>query len=135
MSEPPAGVAAAVLVPETAETSEIRLRLGADPDDGCPYRHLVATWLTRVPAAGPQVLLGTPRTGYTRLVPAATVVRRCPVTGTVGYQHRARLTRLRPGTTYLLRAMSDGAAPVTGTFRVPVDDPPGPAAVRIQLAR
>ncbi|MGK4585012.1 fibronectin type III domain-containing protein [Kitasatospora sp. HPMI-4] len=91
--------------------SGLHLQFGTDP-----ATEMTVSWLTPQSVRQPQVRLGSPDGGLGRVVAAETRTYRDAFTKEEVYVHHARLTGLRPGTTYLYTAAHEGAAPETGSF-------------------
>lgn len=105
------------------DAPNLRLRFGANP-----CHEMVVWWSTSVEVAAPRVLLGTPHTGHSRVVPAETLTYRDVVSGSVRFLHHAVLNRLRPGARYIYVATHDAppgheAFAVSGAFRT-AEEPP-----------
>ena len=99
-------------------------RTGAPPVEGLHLtfgedtaREMVATWATFEPVSSPRVMLGTPRHGFGGTVPADTRAYTDGASNRTVYVHSARMTRLRPDTTYLYAALHDGADAEVAGFR------------------
>ncbi len=99
-------------------------KLGAPPVDGLhltfgddPAREMVVSWSTVNSVAKPRVRFGTPDDGYGREVDAHTRTYIDGLSNREVYVHHARLTDLRPDTTYVYAAMAEGVLPDAGTFR------------------
>ncbi|MGD3106992.1 purple acid phosphatase family protein [Streptomyces sp. YGL11-2] len=89
----------------------LHLQFGADP-----ATEMTVSWISPRSVRRPQVRLGTPDAGTGSVVDAETRTYRDGLSREEVYVHHARLTGLRPDTTYLYSAGHDGAAPETGAF-------------------
>ncbi|MFE3770694.1 fibronectin type III domain-containing protein [Streptomyces sp. NPDC059122] len=89
----------------------LHLQFGADP-----ATEMTVSWISPRSVRRPQVRLGSPDGGTGQLVEAETRTYRDGLSGEEVYVHHARLTGLRPDTTYLYTAGHDGAAPESGAF-------------------
>ncbi|WP_438290674.1 purple acid phosphatase family protein [Streptomyces sp. HUAS TT7] len=89
----------------------LHLQFGADP-----ATEMTVSWLSPQSVRRPHVRLGSPEGGTGRVVEAETRTYRDGLSHEEVYVHHARLTRLRPDTTYLYSAVHDGAPPETGSF-------------------
>ncbi|MEV5510632.1 purple acid phosphatase family protein [Streptomyces orinoci] len=81
-----------------------------------PASRMTVSWITPQSVNRPQVRLGSPDDGYGRVVHAETRTYRDGLSKEEVYVHHARVTGLRPATTYLYAAVHDGATPETGSF-------------------
>ncbi|MBN1171815.1 MAG: fibronectin type III domain-containing protein [Micromonosporaceae bacterium] len=115
------------------DIGDLRLRVGAEPSDRDPCRQMVLCWTTKAEVTQPRVLLSTPRMSEPRVIPAATVAQFDPAAGIVRHLHRARLTRLMPGTRYTFVVMSADTVGLTGSFRVTDEHAACPAPLRPTL--
>ncbi|MFE4977373.1 purple acid phosphatase family protein [Kitasatospora sp. NPDC056651] len=95
----------------TAGVIGLHLQFGTDAGT-----EMTVSWLTPQTVRRPQVRYGTPDGGLGRVVDAETRTYRDSIDKVEVYVHHARLSGLRPGTTYLYGAGHDGATPETGTF-------------------
>ncbi|WP_049651579.1 metallophosphoesterase family protein [Kitasatospora sp. MY 5-36] len=95
----------------TAAVSGLHLQFGTDAGT-----EMTVSWLTPQSVRRPQVRYGSPDGGLGRVVQAETRTYRDSIDKVEVYVHHARLTGLRPGSTYLYSAGHDGATPETGTF-------------------
>jgi 3',5'-cyclic AMP phosphodiesterase CpdA len=98
-------------------------RLGAPPNSGLhltfgadPAREMTVSWSTATSVAAPRVRYGTPEGGFGDEVSAETVTYVDADSKIECYIHHARLTGLRPNTTYIYAALADGVLPDAGTF-------------------
>ncbi|MGW4895591.1 purple acid phosphatase family protein [Kitasatospora sp. NPDC004240] len=89
------------------------LHLQFGTDASC---EMVVSWITPQSVRRPHVRLGSPSGGLGRTVEAETRTYRDALSKDEVYVHHARLTGLRPATTYLYAAGHDGAGPETGSF-------------------
>ncbi len=78
---------------------------------------VVVSWHTVDAVRNPRVMLGTPASGFGRVVAAETRTYRDAKSGIEVRVNHARLTGLMPDTDYVYAAMHDGAEPETGTVR------------------
>ncbi|MCK7625894.1 metallophosphoesterase family protein [Streptomyces sp. RS10V-4] len=95
----------------TPAVTGLHLQFGADPAG-----EMTVSWLSPRSVRRPQVRFGTHDHGTGSVVDAETRTYRDGLSGEEVYVHHARLTGLRPDTTYLYSAGHDGAAPETGAF-------------------
>ncbi|MEV7940458.1 metallophosphoesterase family protein [Kitasatospora sp. NPDC088264] len=91
--------------------SGLHLQFGTDPS-----ADMTVSWITPQSVRRPQVRLGSPDGGLGRVVEAQTRTYRDALGKEEVYVHHARLTGLRPATTYLYTAGHDGASPEPGSF-------------------
>ncbi|WP_371515487.1 purple acid phosphatase family protein [Kitasatospora sp. NBC_01300] len=91
--------------------SGLHLQFGTDPS-----AEMTVSWITPQSVRRPQVRLGSPDGGLGRVVEAQTRTYRDALGKEEVYVHHARLTGLRPATTYLYTAGHDGASPEPGSF-------------------
>ncbi|MFJ2193939.1 purple acid phosphatase family protein [Kitasatospora sp. NPDC087861] len=116
-ADPEAGPATGPLLQSTPHrsgspsVSGLHLQFGTDPSG-----EMTVSWITPQSVRRPQVRLGSPDGGLGRVVAAQTRTYRDALGKEEVYVHHARLTGLRPGTTYLYSAGHDGANPETGSF-------------------
>ncbi|MCF3105756.1 metallophosphoesterase family protein [Streptomyces roseoverticillatus] len=90
----------------------VHLQFGSDPSS-----EMTVSWITPQSVRRPQVRLGSPEGGHGgRAVEAETRTYRDGLSKEEVYVHHARITGLRPSTTYLYAAGHDGATPETGSF-------------------
>ncbi|UJB45489.1 metallophosphoesterase family protein [Streptomyces sp. A1-5] len=89
----------------------LHLQFGADP-----ATEMTVSWISPCSVRRPQVRLGTHGGGTGSVVDAETRSYRDGLSREEVYVHHARLTGLRPDTTYLYSAGHDGTAPETGAF-------------------
>ncbi|WEB38837.1 fibronectin type III domain-containing protein [Streptomyces yunnanensis] len=89
----------------------LHLQFGADP-----ATEMTVSWISPCSVRRPQVRLGTHDGGTGNVVDAETRTYRDGLSHEEVYVHHARLTGLRPDTTYLYSAGHDGTAPETGAF-------------------
>ncbi|ANZ14427.1 metallophosphoesterase [Streptomyces noursei ATCC 11455] len=89
----------------------LHLQFGADP-----ATEMTVSWISPCSVRRPQVRLGTHDGGAGSVVDAETRTYRDGLSREEVYVHHARLTGLRPDTTYLYSAGHDGTAPETGAF-------------------
>ncbi|MEK2479307.1 metallophosphoesterase family protein [Streptomyces noursei] len=89
----------------------LHLQFGADP-----ATEMTVSWISPCSVRRPQVRLGTHGGGIGSVVDAETRSYRDGLSREEVYVHHARLTGLRPDTTYLYSAGHDGTAPETGAF-------------------
>ncbi|WP_030231744.1 purple acid phosphatase family protein [Streptomyces sp. NRRL S-350] len=95
----------------TAGVTGLHLQFGTDP-----ATEMTVSWLTPQSVRRPQVRYGSPDGGLGRVVQAETRTYRDALDQVEMYVHHARLSGLRPGTTYLYSAGHDGANPEGGSF-------------------
>ncbi|MER5636185.1 metallophosphoesterase family protein [Kitasatospora sp. NPDC002227] len=91
--------------------SGLHLQFGTDASS-----EVVVSWITPQSVRRPHVRLGSPDGGLGRVVEAQTRTYRDALSKEEVYVHHARLTGLRPATTYLYAAGHDGATPETGSL-------------------
>lgn len=98
-------------------------RLGAPPNSGLhltfgadPAREMTVSWSTAVSVADPRVRYGTPEDGFGVEVRAETVTYIDAESKIECYIHHAKLTGLRPNTTYIYAVLADGVLPDAGSF-------------------
>ncbi|MFI0743228.1 purple acid phosphatase family protein [Streptomyces sp. NPDC021100] len=90
----------------------VHLQFGSDPSS-----EMAVSWITPQSVRRPQVRLGSPAGGHGgRAVEAETRTYRDGLSKEEVYVHHARITGLRPSTTYLYTAGHDGATPEAGSF-------------------
>ncbi|MFG2177976.1 purple acid phosphatase family protein [Streptomyces abikoensis] len=89
----------------------VHLQFGTDP-----ATEMTVSWITPQSVRRPQVRLGSPDGGHGRVAEAETRTYRDGLSKEEVYVHHARITGLRPATTYLYTAGHDGATPETGSF-------------------
>ncbi|MCP2340806.1 hypothetical protein FHU30_006188 [Actinomadura rupiterrae] len=89
----------------------LHLQFGSDPSS-----EMVVSWIGPRSVRRPRVRYGSPEGGLGRVVDAETRTYRDGLSGQEVYVQHARLTGLRPGTTYMYAAEHDGTAPETGAF-------------------
>jgi Calcineurin-like phosphoesterase/Purple acid Phosphatase, N-terminal domain len=95
----------------TQSASQIHITFGDDA-----AREMNVSWSTAGSVSGPRVVLGTPHDGFGRAIRAETRTYVDAINGVETYMQHARIHGLRPGSTYVYSVLSDGAAPVQGTF-------------------
>lgn len=78
---------------------------------------VVVSWHTAGPVRNPQVMVGTPASGFGSTVAAETRTYRDAKSGTEVRVNHARLTKLTPDTDYVYAAKHEGAQPQLGTIR------------------
>ena len=112
-----------------AATGQSQSRAGGDPNAAPPVAGLhlqfgadassemVVSWHTLEAVQRPRVLLGHLDGRLEQTVQAQEVSYTDGKSGKVVYAYHARITRLRPDTSYLYGALHDGAEPEFGTFR------------------
>lgn len=89
----------------------LHLQFGADP-----ATEMTVSWISPQSVRRPRVHLGSPDGGAGQAVDAETRTYRDGLSRQEVYVHHARITGLRPDTTYLYSAGHDGAAQETGSF-------------------
>ncbi|MGW0879841.1 purple acid phosphatase family protein [Streptomyces sp. NPDC002671] len=89
----------------------LHLQFGADP-----ATEMTVSWISPQSVRRPQVRLGSPDGDDGQVIDAETRTYRDGLSGQEVYVHHARLSRLRPETTYLYSAGHDGAVPESGSF-------------------
>ncbi|MBP0453261.1 metallophosphoesterase family protein [Kitasatospora sp. RG8] len=89
----------------------LHLQFGTDASS-----EMTVSWITPQSVGRPHVRLGSPDGGLGRVVDAETRTYRDALSKEEVYVHHARLSGLRPATTYLYAAGHDGANPETGSF-------------------
>ncbi|MGW0999455.1 purple acid phosphatase family protein [Streptomyces sp. NPDC002523] len=89
----------------------VHLQFGTDA-----ATEMTVSWITPQSVRRPQVRLGSPDAGLGRVVDAETRTYRDGLSTEEVYVHHARLTGLRPDTTYVYAAVHDGATAETGSF-------------------
>ncbi|WP_421840345.1 purple acid phosphatase family protein [Mycobacterium sp.] len=99
-------------------------RSGAPPVGGLHLQfgknaatEVVVSWHTTTAVGKPRVMLGTPNSGFGRVVAAETRTYRDAKSKTEVRVNHARLTNLTPDTDYVYAAVHDGANPELGTVR------------------
>ncbi|MEB4210526.1 metallophosphoesterase family protein [Mycobacterium sp. 94-17] len=99
-------------------------RRGAPPVGGLHLQfgknagtEVVASWHTTEAVRNPRVMLGTPASGFGRVVAAETRTYRDAKSNSEVRVNHARLTGLTPDTDYVYAAVHDGAEPEQGTVR------------------
>ena len=95
----------------TQSATQIHITYGNDA-----AREMNVSWSTAGSVSRPRVVLGTPHGGFGQTIPAETVTYTDYGDGVETYVQHARISGLRPGTTYVYSVLSDGAAAVPGTF-------------------
>ena len=78
---------------------------------------VVVSWHTTDPVRNPRVMVGTPTSGFGRVVQAETRTYRDAKSKTEVRVHHARLDNLTPDTDYVYAAVHDGTNPELGTIR------------------
>jgi hypothetical protein len=98
--------------------------LGAPPVDGLhltfgadPAREMYASWTTAGPVRRPRVRFGTVEGGHGDTVQAETRTYTDGASGREVYVHHARISGLRPDSTYVYSALHDGVLPDSAAFR------------------
>ncbi|KUJ41314.1 hypothetical protein ACZ90_68295 [Streptomyces albus subsp. albus] len=89
----------------------VHLQFGTDASS-----EMTVSWITPQSVRRPQVRLGSLDGGHGRVIEAETRTYRDGLSKEEVYVHHARITGLRPDTTYLYSAGHDGATPETGSF-------------------
>jgi 3',5'-cyclic AMP phosphodiesterase CpdA len=77
---------------------------------------MTVSWSTAVSVADPRVRYGTPDGGFGDEVGAETVTYIDAESKIECFVHHARITGLRPGTTYVYAAVAEGVLPEAGSF-------------------
>lgn len=95
----------------TAGADQVHLQFGTDP-----AREMVVSWVTATSVSRPRVLLGTARGGFGATFEAETRSYVDGIDGVETITQHARISGLQPDTSYVYSVLSDGAAPVQGTF-------------------
>src|SRR5215470_50074 len=90
----------------------LHVQFGADASS-----QAVISWLTTTGVFAPRLRLGRVDTGHGLEVQADERVYTEALSGQTVFTYHARLDRLQPDTQYIYEVLSDGAAPVAGTFR------------------
>jgi phosphodiesterase/alkaline phosphatase D-like protein len=90
----------------------LHVQFGADASS-----QAVVSWLTATEVFAPRLRLGRVDTGHGPEVQADERVCTEALSGQTVFTYHARLDRLQPDTQYIYEVLSDGAAPVAGTFR------------------
>ena len=90
----------------------LHLQFGSDASS-----EMVVSWHTLHAVQKPRVLLGHLDGGLEQTVPASETSYTDGKSKQVVYAYHAKVTRLRPDTTYLYGALHEGAEPAFGTFR------------------
>src|ERR1700722_15639869 len=106
----------------TVGPEQLHLQFGQDPSS-----QMTASWATASTVSRPRLLLGTPREGFGRTIPAQTGSYTDGLNGVETITHHAVMEGLRPDTDYVYAVTHDGATPVQGAFRTA---PAGRAAFR-----
>src|SRR6516162_7132419 len=78
---------------------------------------VVVSWHTTDAVRNPRVMLGTPASGFGRIIAAETRTYRDAKSNTEVRVNHARLTGLTPDTDYVYAAVHDGAEPEQGAVR------------------
>jgi phosphodiesterase/alkaline phosphatase D-like protein len=91
---------------------QIHLQFGNDP-----AAEMTVSWVTPASVSRPRVVLGTAADGFGLVIEAQTRSYVDQINGLETIAQHARIHGLRPCTDYVYRVLSDGASPVTGTFR------------------
>ena len=89
----------------------LHLQFGEDASS-----QMVASWISLEPVANPRLLLGHLDGRLLQAAKAEGVTYTDAKSGRVVHVWHARLTRLKPGTSYIYAALHDGAEPEFGTF-------------------
>lgn len=92
--------------------SQLHLQFGNDP-----ATEMTVSWTTPAPVSRPMVRFGPTSASMDRVVEASTVAFRDAHSGTAVYCHHARLSGLRPSSSYVYQASQAGAAPAGSAFR------------------
>jgi 3',5'-cyclic AMP phosphodiesterase CpdA len=92
--------------------SQVHLQFGASP-----ATEMVVSWVTATSVSRPRVQVGTARDGFGLTIPAQTRSYTDAIDGVQTITQHASIRGLRPDTSYVYSILSDGAAPVPGTFR------------------
>jgi hypothetical protein len=99
-------------------------RSGAPPVGGLHLQfgrnastEVVVSWHTTEAVANPRVMLGTPTSGFGRMVAAETRTYRDAKSNNEVRVNHAHLTQLTPDTDYVYAAVHDGTTPELGTVR------------------
>jgi Calcineurin-like phosphoesterase/Purple acid Phosphatase, N-terminal domain len=90
---------------------QLHLQFTADASRG-----VVASWVTPVRVARPQLRLGTPHDGFGRTVDAEERVYVEGISGQTVYTYHASMEHLRGDTDYTYEVFAAGAPPVAGSF-------------------
>ncbi len=90
----------------------LHLQFGADAAS-----EVTVSWHTRQPVSRPRVLLAEEGRGYERQVRAEDKSYTDAQGGETVYAYHARVSGLRPDTSYVYAAVHEGAVPQLGTFR------------------
>ena len=96
----------------TQGASQVHLQFGADA-----AREMTVSWVTATSVSRPRVRLGSARGGFGRVIGAETRSYTDGVNGVQTITQHAQIGGLEPGASYVYEVLSDGAAPVQGTFR------------------
>ena len=96
----------------TPPVAGLHLQFGADAAS-----QVVVSWHTLQPVRRPRVLLGKPDGRLEQVTPASEVSYTDAKRDQVVYAYHAKLSGLRPDTSYMYCALHDGAAPEFGTFK------------------
>jgi hypothetical protein len=78
---------------------------------------MTVSWATATSVSRPRVRPGSARGGFGRVIPAGTRSYTDGVNGVQTITQHAQISGLEPGASYVYEVLSDGAAPVQGTFR------------------
>ncbi|MBV8863593.1 MAG: metallophosphoesterase family protein [Mycobacterium sp.] len=90
----------------------LHLQFGKDASS-----EVVVSWHTTDTVGNPRVMVGTPTSGFGRLVPAETRTYRDAKSTTEVRVHHARIDNLAPDADYVYAAVHDGTNPELGTVR------------------
>jgi hypothetical protein len=90
---------------------QVHIAYGADPAS-----EMTVSWHTATSVSKPRLRLGTVAGGFGREIQAETKSYVDGINGVATIAQHARVTGLRPGTTYVYEALADGASPVQGSF-------------------
>jgi phosphodiesterase/alkaline phosphatase D-like protein len=95
----------------TQNASQIHVEFGNDA-----AQEMTVSWSTPGSVNHPRVVLGTAHGGFGQTIPAETLTHTDAIDGVETYMQHARISGLRPATSYVYSVLSDGSAPVQGTF-------------------
>ena len=94
----------------TQSASQIHVEFGNDA-----AQEMTVSWSTPGSVNHPRVVLGT-HGGFGQTIPAETLTYTDAIDGDETDMQHARISGLRPATSYVYSVLSDGSAPVQGTF-------------------
>jgi hypothetical protein len=96
----------------TVGPEQLHLQFGQDA-----ATEMTASWATAGSVSRPRLRLGTASEGFGRTIEAETLTYTDGLNSVETITHHARITGLRPDTSYVYEVTHDGATPVQGAFR------------------